>query len=70
MSSYYTLRRVPIVRTDVSEEHMASINRATRICKLGTTLSVTSNRSKLLRNITFNQRVSISSPNASIATYC
>jgi hypothetical protein len=34
------LRRVALVRTDVSEELSASIIRMTRICKLATTLAV------------------------------
>jgi hypothetical protein len=38
------LRRVALVRIDVSEERSASIIRVTRIGKLGTTLAVTSNR--------------------------
>jgi hypothetical protein len=38
------LRRVALVRTDVSEEHSASFIRVTRIGELGTTLAVTSNR--------------------------
>jgi hypothetical protein len=37
------LRRVALVRTDVSEELSASIIRMTRIGELGTTLAVTSN---------------------------
>jgi hypothetical protein len=37
------LRRVALVRTDVSEELSASIIRVTRIDELGTTLAVTSN---------------------------
>jgi hypothetical protein len=36
-------RRVALVRTDVSEERIASIIRMTRIGKLGTTLAVASN---------------------------
>jgi hypothetical protein len=44
------LRRVAFVRTDVSEERMASIIRVTRIDELGTTLAVTSNRRTLQRN--------------------
>jgi hypothetical protein len=36
------LRRVVLVRTDVSKEIIASINRMTRIGELGTTLAVTS----------------------------
>jgi hypothetical protein len=38
------LRRVTLVRTDVSEELSASFIRVTRIGELGTTLAVTSNR--------------------------
>jgi hypothetical protein len=38
------LRHVALVRTDVSEELIASIMRLTRIGELGTTLTVTSNR--------------------------
>jgi hypothetical protein len=36
------LRRVALVRADVSEELSASIIRVTRICELGRTLAVTS----------------------------
>jgi hypothetical protein len=42
------LRRVAVVRTDVSEELNASIIRVTRIGEVGTTLAVTSSRSTLL----------------------
>jgi hypothetical protein len=42
------LRRVAIVRTDVSEELGASIIRVTRIGELGKTLVVTSNRRTLV----------------------
>jgi hypothetical protein len=53
------LRRVVLVRTDVSEELSASFTRVTRIGELGTTLAVTSNRrkkhdergAKFLRNV-------------------
>jgi hypothetical protein len=38
------LRRVALVRTDVSEELSPSIIRVTRICELGTALAVTSTR--------------------------
>jgi hypothetical protein len=38
------LRRVALVRTDVSEERIASMIKVTRIGELGTTLAVTSNR--------------------------
>jgi hypothetical protein len=44
------LHRVAHVRTDVSEERIASIIRVTRIGELGT-LAVTSNRCILQRNI-------------------
>jgi hypothetical protein len=50
MASSVMLRRVALVRTDVSEERSASIIRETRIDKLGTTLAVTSNRRMLRRN--------------------
>jgi hypothetical protein len=45
------LRRVALVRTDVSEELSASFIRVTRIGELRTTLGVTSNRRTLRRNI-------------------
>jgi hypothetical protein len=35
------LRRMDLVKTDVSEEHWASFIRVTRICELGTMLTVT-----------------------------
>jgi hypothetical protein len=44
------LRRVALVRTDVSEELSAPLIRVTRIGELGTTLAVTSNRRTLRRN--------------------
>jgi hypothetical protein len=44
------LRRMAIVRTDVSGERSAAIIRVTRIGELGTTLAVTSNRCTLRRN--------------------
>jgi hypothetical protein len=43
------LRRVALVRTDISEERSASFIRVTRIDELGT-LAVTSNRRSLRRN--------------------
>jgi hypothetical protein len=43
------LRRVALVRADVSEELSASFIRVTRIGELGTTLAVTSNRCTLQR---------------------
>jgi hypothetical protein len=50
MVSSGILRRVALVRTDVSEERSASFIRVTRIGELGTTLVVTSNRRTLRRN--------------------
>jgi hypothetical protein len=44
------LRRVALVRTDVSEELNASFIRVTRIGELGTMLAVSSNRRTLRRN--------------------
>jgi hypothetical protein len=41
------LRRVALVRTDVSEELSASFTRVIRIGELGTTLAVTNNRRTL-----------------------
>jgi hypothetical protein len=49
MTSSGMLRRVALVRTDVSEELSASIIRVTRIGELGT-LAVTINRRTLRRN--------------------
>jgi hypothetical protein len=43
------LRRVALVRTDVSEELSVSFIRVTRISELGTTPAVTSNRRTLRR---------------------
>jgi hypothetical protein len=57
MASSGMLRRVGLVRTDVSEELRVSFIKVTRICELGTTLAVTS-----------NQRT-ISSQRASVASY-
>jgi hypothetical protein len=50
MVSSEILRRVALVRTDVSVELSASFIRMTRIGELGTTLAVTSNRCTLRRN--------------------
>jgi hypothetical protein len=54
------LRRVALVRADVSEEPIDSIIRVTRICELGKTLAVISN----LRTLRGNTKCirSISSP--------
>jgi hypothetical protein len=48
MASSGMLRRVVLVRTDVSEEPSASIIRVIRIGEIGTTLGVTSNRRTLI----------------------
>jgi hypothetical protein len=53
------LRRVALLRTDVSEEGTAPIIRVTRIGELGTALAVTSNRVQ-----------SIAPQRASVAIYC
>jgi hypothetical protein len=50
MVSSGLLRRVALVRTDVSEELNASFIRMTRIGELGTTLAATSNRRTLRTN--------------------
>jgi hypothetical protein len=50
MESSEMLRCVILVRTDVSEELSATFIRVKRIGKLGTTLALTGNRSKLRRN--------------------
>jgi hypothetical protein len=51
MPSSGMLRRVALVRTNVSEELSASFIRVTRIGELGATLPVSSNRRTLRRNI-------------------
>jgi hypothetical protein len=57
MASYGMLRRVALVRTDVSEEHSVSFIRVTRIDELGTTLAVTSNRRTLRRNTKWERKI-------------
>jgi hypothetical protein len=49
MDSSGLLRRVALVRTEVSGERIASIVRATRIGELGKTLAITINRNTLRR---------------------
>jgi hypothetical protein len=62
MASSGMLRRVALVRTDVSGERSASFIRMTRIGELGTMQAVTSNRSTL-------RRIGISSHRASVVSY-
>jgi hypothetical protein len=50
MMSSGTLRRVALVRTEVSEEHIAVFIRVSGYGELGTKLAVISNRSTLRRN--------------------
>jgi hypothetical protein len=50
MVSSGMLRRVALVKTNVSEELSGPFFRVTRIGELGTTLAVTSNRRTLRRN--------------------
>jgi hypothetical protein len=54
MVSSGLLRRVVLVRTDVSEEPGASFIRVTKIDELGTTPAATSNRRTLRRNTNTN----------------
>jgi hypothetical protein len=51
MVSSGMLRRVALVRTDVSEESSASFIRVTRIGELGTTLAATSNQRTLRASV-------------------
>jgi hypothetical protein len=48
MSSFGKLRRMALLRTDVSEEPRSSIIRVTRIVELGIMLTVTGNRRTLI----------------------
>jgi hypothetical protein len=56
MVSSGLLRRVALVRTDVSEEPGASFIRVTKIYELGTTQAATSNRRTLRRNFVTTQK--------------
>jgi hypothetical protein len=51
MPSSGMLRRVDLVRTDVSEKRIASNNRVALIVEVGTTLAVIRNRIMLRGNI-------------------
>jgi hypothetical protein len=57
MESSGMLRRVALVRTDVSEKLSASFIKVTRISKLGTTLALTSNRRTHLSHVVFLRSV-------------
>jgi hypothetical protein len=61
MVSSGLLRRVALVRTDVSEEPGASFFMVTKIGELGTTQAATSNRRTLRRNTKSSQRTSVAS---------
>jgi hypothetical protein len=62
------LRRMVLVRTDVSEERSASIIRVTGIDELGTTLALTSNRLSLRRNTATLIMEALYSSEASVIT--
>jgi hypothetical protein len=53
---------VALVRTDISEEHIASIIRVTRIGELGTMLAVTSNKSNRMLQLLITANVVPSLP--------
>jgi hypothetical protein len=57
MAPFGMLRRVALVRIDVSEELSAYIIWVSRIGELGTTLAVTSNRCTLRRNSTSRRNI-------------
>jgi hypothetical protein len=53
MVSTGMIRRVALVRTEVSEEISASVIRGTRVVEIWTTIAVTSNRRTLLVSVSF-----------------
>jgi hypothetical protein len=60
---------VAVVRTDVSEERIASVIRVTRIGGVEGMLAVTSNRSTLRRNA-MHYTTAFFSRRSSVASYC
>jgi hypothetical protein len=62
------LRRVALVRTDFSEELIASIIWATRIDELGTALAETSNRPTLQRNTNYMERIGELGPRLAVTS--
>jgi hypothetical protein len=68
MMSSGMLRRLALVRTDVSEERSAFIIRVTRIGELGTTLAVTISRRTLRRNISISSQLASLASSASVVT--
>jgi hypothetical protein len=68
MVSSGLLRRVALVRTDVSEEPGASFIRVTKIGELGTTQAATSNRRTLRRNFVTLMKDSPGSSETSVLT--
>jgi hypothetical protein len=64
MVSSGMLRRVALVRADVSEELSVSFTRVTRIGELGTTLAVSSNRPILVALM----KEALNSPETSVLT--
>jgi hypothetical protein len=68
MASSAMLRRVVLVRTDVSEELSTSLIRVTRIGELGTTLAVTSNRRTSSPILVAQMKEALSSFEASVHT--
>jgi hypothetical protein len=69
MASYGMLRRVALVKTDVSEERSAYFIRVARICELGITLAVTSNRRRQRRNTKCSSLTDSCHPDDGDATY-
>jgi hypothetical protein len=66
MVSSGLLRRVALVRTDVSEETGASFIRVTKVGELGTTQAATSNRPTLRRNTKWDRKLEWNNPEDTI----